>query len=80
MLPEGIDVGGSSSRIFRWLCPDNEASDIASTPSGIMTISDVPTSSPMPILDISRSCACDSVMERGSAPARKELIGRESVC
>lgn len=27
------------------------------------------------MLDINRNCACDSVMERGRAPARKELVG-----
>jgi hypothetical protein len=35
-------------------------------------MSDVPTSTPMPIVDMSRSCDCDSVRESGNMPARKE--------
>ena len=45
----------------------------ASIPSGMITIRLVPTKTPIPIVEIRRSCDEDSVMERGSAPARKEL-------
>lgn len=46
----------------------------ASMPSGIMTIRDVPTRIPTPILDINRSWDCDRLRDRGSAPAKKELF------
>lgn len=45
---------------------------MASTPSGIMTMSEVPTNIPTPMLDIRRSCDWLNVIERGSAPARKD--------
>ena len=47
-----------------------------STPSGIMTIRDVPTSTPIPIVETNRSRDGDMENERGSEPARKEL-GKE---
>lgn len=34
---------------------------------------DVPTRTPMPMVETRRSCECDSVNERGSEPARKDL-------
>lgn len=39
----------------------------------MITISDVPTNTPIPIVDISRSWEEDRLMESGNAPARKEL-------
>lgn len=47
---------------------------MASTPSGIMTIREVPTRIPMPMLDINRSWDCDRAIDRGNAPARKDLF------
>ena len=44
-----------------------------STPSGIMTISEVPTKTPMPKVEIRRNCDCDRVRDRGNRPARKDL-------
>lgn len=44
-----------------------------STPSGIITIRDVPTSTPIPIVETSRSRDGDMENERGSDPARKDL-------
>ena len=34
---------------------------------------DVPTKTPMPIVEIRRSCECERVKERGREPARKDL-------
>lgn len=39
-----------------------------------MTIRDVPTSTPIPIVEIMRSLDCDKGKERGNDPARKDLI------
>lgn len=39
-----------------------------------MTIRDVPTSTPIPIVEIMRSLDCDKGNERGNEPARKDLI------
>ena len=44
-----------------------------STPSGIITIRDVPTSTPIPIVETNRSRDGDMENERGSEPARKDL-------
>ena len=44
-----------------------------STPSGIITIRDVPTSTPIPIVETIRSWDGDMENERGSEPARKDL-------
>lgn len=44
-----------------------------STPSGIMTIRDVPTSTPMPIVETNRSRDGDMENERGNEPAKKDL-------
>ena len=41
----------------------------------MITISDVPTRTPMPMVEIRRSCECERVKVRGSEPARKELRG-----
>lgn len=38
-----------------------------------MTMSEVPTSMPTPMLDIKRSCDCDRVNDSGRAPARNDL-------
>lgn len=45
----------------------------ASIPSGIMTMSEVPTRMPTPRLEMKRSCDGDRVIDNGSPPARKEL-------
>lgn len=47
-----------------------------STPSGIITIRDVPTSTPIPIVETNRSRDGDMENERGSEPARKDLEKR----
>lgn len=39
----------------------------------MMTIRDVPTSTPIPIVEIIRSLDCDKGKERGNEPARKDL-------
>jgi hypothetical protein len=39
----------------------------------MMTIKDVPTKTPMPIVEIRRSWIGESEKERGREPARKEL-------
>ena len=44
-----------------------------STPSGIITIKDVPTSTPIPIVETSRNREGDMENERGNEPARKDL-------
>ena len=44
-----------------------------STPSGIITIREVPTSTPIPIVETNRSRDGDMENERGSEPARKDL-------
>lgn len=40
----------------------------------MMTIRDVPTSTPMPIVEIMRNLDCDKEKERGNEPARKDLV------
>lgn len=42
-------------------------------PSGMMTMSEVPTRTPMPIVLMRRICACERVTAMGSIPAAKEL-------
>jgi hypothetical protein len=42
-------------------------------PSGIITIKDVPTRTPMPIEDIKRSWEGDSVKASGNEPTTKDL-------
>jgi hypothetical protein len=42
-------------------------------PSGIITIKDVPTSTPIPIEEINRSWEGDSVKARGNEPTTKDL-------
>lgn len=44
-----------------------------STPSGIMTINDVPTRTPIPMVEINRSRDCERGKESGNEPARKDL-------
>lgn len=44
-----------------------------STPSGIITIRDVPTNTPIPIVETNRSRDGDMENERGNEPARKDL-------
>ena len=44
-----------------------------STPSGIITIREVPTSTPIPIVETNRNRDGDMENERGSEPARKDL-------
>ncbi|KAL8806465.1 MAG: hypothetical protein Q9200_005026, partial [Gallowayella weberi] len=44
-----------------------------STPSGMMTIKEVPTRTPIPIVEISWSRDCDIANDRGKEPARKDL-------
>jgi len=44
-----------------------------STPSGIITIRAVPTSTPIPMVDINRSRDCERLKESGREPARKDL-------
>ena len=39
----------------------------------MMTIREVPTKTPMPMVEISRSLDCESEKERGSNPAKKDL-------
>jgi hypothetical protein len=46
---------------------------IASMPSGMITTKDVPTRTPIPIVEIRRNCDEERVMDNGNAPARKDL-------
>jgi hypothetical protein len=46
---------------------------IASMPSGMITTKDVPTRTPIPIVEISLNCDEERVMDNGNAPARKDL-------
>lgn len=39
-----------------------------------MTIKDVPTSTPIPIVEINRSRDCERGKERGNEPARKDAM------
>ena len=39
----------------------------------MITINEVPTRTPMPIVDINRSRDCDKEKDSGKEPARKEL-------
>ena len=67
---------GALGIIFRRTCASPTYSLAlynVSTPSGIMTIRDVPTSTPIPIVETSRSRDGDMEKERGSEPARKDL-------
>lgn len=47
---------------------------MVSMPSGMMTTSAVPTSTPVPIVDMMRNCRCERENERGREPARNELL------
>jgi hypothetical protein len=38
----------------------------------MMTIKDVPTRTPIPMVETSLSCDCESVKDRGRLPARKD--------
>lgn len=51
-----------------------------STPSGIITIKDVPTKTPIPIDEMSRSCDGDRVKASGSEPTTKDLHTKERCC
>jgi hypothetical protein len=42
-------------------------------PSGIITINAVPTKTPVPIVDMMRSCRWESENDRGTEPATNEL-------
>lgn len=46
-----------------------------------MTIKDVPTSTPIPMVEINRSRDCERGKERGNEPARKDLgsISRRTI-
>ena len=46
---------------------------MVSMPSGMMTMSEVPTRTPVPSRVTMRSCRCESDSDRGRMPARKEL-------
>ena len=48
-----------------------------STPSGMMTMRDVPTNTPIPTVEINRSRDCERGKESGNEPARKELLKNE---
>lgn len=74
-LSSSPNVHGLLLARLRTLCACDVIGDeaAASIPSGIITISDVPTSIPTPILDINRNCDCDSDMDSGRAPARNDL-------
>ena len=39
----------------------------------MITISEVPTKTPMPKVEIRRNCDCDKVSDSGKRPARKDL-------
>lgn len=39
----------------------------------MMTIRDVPTSTPMPIVEINRSRDCERGKDKGNEPAKKDL-------
>ena len=54
-------------------CPKTLALYSVSTPSGIMTIKDVPTKTPMPMVETSRNRGCESEKDSGREPARKDL-------
>jgi hypothetical protein len=54
-------------------CSEDPEVYTASIPSGIITIKLVPTRTPIPIVEINRSCDEERLMESGNAPARKEL-------
>jgi hypothetical protein len=43
-------------------------------PSGTITISAVPTRTPVPIAVVNRSCRWEREKERGKEPARKDLV------
>lgn len=65
---------GAADRCLCWcVCVAELALYKVSTPSGIITINDVPTKTPMPMVDIRRSRDCDRENERGRAPAKKDL-------
>ena len=49
-----------------------------STPSGRITISAVPTRTPIPMVDIRRNLDCERVNDRGSDPAMKDLSHRSA--
>lgn len=51
-----------------------------STPSGIITIKDVPTKTPIPIDEMSLSCEGDRVNASGNEPTTKDLQPREGGC
>lgn len=71
--------GSTSARWWRPLAPwvwavfDIEDVYTASMPSGMITTSDVPTNTPIPTAERSRSCDCERLIESGSAPARNDL-------
>ena len=46
---------------------------MVSMPSGMMTIKLVPTRTPMPMVDMRRSCDCDKLTASGNIPAAKDL-------
>lgn len=58
-----------------WVCTPcaTEEEYTASMPSGMMTTNDVPTNTPIPTADRSRSCDCVKLMDKGRAPARNDL-------
>ena len=77
----GCDIGLENSeeialRVCLWL-DTSPALYSVSTPSGMMTIRDVPTNTPIPTVEINRSRDCERGKERGNEPARKELSNSE---
>lgn len=59
-------------RVCLWLDTSPALYNV-STPSGMMTMRDVPTNTPIPTVEISRSRDCERGKESGKEPARKEL-------
>lgn len=63
-------VGRTLRETCEWVLP---ALYMVSMPSGMMTMSDVPTSTPVPRSVMIRSCRGERVKERGRMPAMNEL-------
>lgn len=68
-------LGTAACGVFRvlWVCMVGLALYMVSIPSGIMTISDVPTSTPVPRSVMMRSWREERLKESGNIPARKDL-------
>ncbi len=85
------NVRESSIRATRWLgassgarflfvcvCPVVPALYSVSMPSGMMTMSAVPTRTPVPRADVKRNWRCDRARDSGSMPARNDLRSLKS--